>query len=159
MMNKTFNSNFYQNMNNNEEEENEEYEDDEEGENESEEEEEEKYNFRCIFDGAAFIEENHYKIHFMRCHPNKFPFFCNICKRGFNSYEAILSHKQNSLIHKRKIIRNNFYCKLCNRSFGSKNALLAHIKDKKHYLCKTCQKIFLSSIAINMHCKDKNHIY
>ena len=82
-------------------------------------------------------------------------FYCNLCNRGFNSQEALLSHKKNSFKH--KIITGNFLCGICKRKFNSISALENHERSKQHFQCNICWKTFSSKMAINNHCKDLNH--
>ena len=105
--------------------------------------------FICGEDGKRIISERAYIQHFDEEHPNLFPFFCNICDKGFNSLNSLLDHKQNSLKHKRGNNARNFYCKVCKRRFASKFALNSHLKDKGHYLSRARGRSFLSKMPIN----------
>ena len=58
--------------------------------------------FICEIDSMKFYNEKDYLEHYDEEHPDDYPFYCGPCNQGFNSVEAILSHKNNSLKHRNR---------------------------------------------------------
>ena len=54
----------------------------------------EEYYYKCYHDGKTFENERKYVAHFNKFHYNDFPFYCDICERGFYSYSAITEHNR-----------------------------------------------------------------
>ena len=54
----------------------------------------EEYYYICYHDGKTFENERKYVAHFNKFHYNDFPFYCDICERGFYSYSAITEHNR-----------------------------------------------------------------
>ena len=54
----------------------------------------EEYYYICYHDGKTFENERKYVQHFNKFHSNDFPFYCNICNRGFYSYSEIDEHNR-----------------------------------------------------------------
>ena len=54
--------------------------------------EENAFYYECFIDGRKFQTEKSYIKHFEKQHPLEYPFYCDQCKRGFNSYNAIENH-------------------------------------------------------------------
>jgi len=50
------------------------------------------YYYECYHEGTKFQDEKSYVSHFKSEHPNDYPFYCNICHKGFYSYMAIDNH-------------------------------------------------------------------
>ena len=48
--------------------------------------------FECYRDGKRFSYEKSYVKHFEKYHPNDFPFYCDLCHKGFFSSNAIENH-------------------------------------------------------------------
>ena len=73
--------------------------------------------FICEIDSMKFYNEKDYLEHYDEEHPDDYPFYCGPCNQGFNSVEAILSHKNNSLKHRNRTTTYffNFNCRICNR--------------------------------------------
>lgn len=46
----------------------------------------------CYIDGKEFIKEKDYVNHFSLNHKNDYPFYCEICRKGFFSFQAIDNH-------------------------------------------------------------------
>ena len=46
----------------------------------------------CYSDGKKFQNEINYIKHFEKYHPNDFPFYCELCQKGFYSSNAIENH-------------------------------------------------------------------
>ena len=45
-------------------------------------------------DGKSFISEWEYVGHFKQYHQNDYPFYCNLCNKGFYSSQAINNHNR-----------------------------------------------------------------
>jgi len=54
----------------------------------------EEYYYICYHDGKTFEDESKYMQHFNKFHSDDFPFYCDICEKGFNSYNAIDQHNR-----------------------------------------------------------------
>ena len=54
----------------------------------------ELFYYECYHDKQKFDTEKEYVRHFIKFHKNDFPFYCNICKRGFWAYESINAHSK-----------------------------------------------------------------
>ena len=52
----------------------------------------ENYFYICYLDRKRFNNENDYIKHFSIYHEDDYPFYCEICKRGFFSYQALENH-------------------------------------------------------------------
>ena len=50
------------------------------------------YFFECYGDGKRFSYEKSYVKHFEKYHPNDFPFYYDLCHKGFFSPNAIENH-------------------------------------------------------------------
>ena len=46
----------------------------------------------CYIDGKEFKREKDYVNHFLLNHKNDYPFYCEICRKGFFSFQAIDNH-------------------------------------------------------------------
>ena len=117
----------------------------------------EKNIYICQIDSVKFFNEDDYLEHYDEEHPDTYPFYCELCKRGFNHEKALISHINTSFKHKKKNKIPNLYCKICDKKFITKEDLVTHNIDNKHFQCKKCGKIFAYNIAINMHCNALNH--
>ena len=53
-----------------------------------------EYYYECYHDSITFETEQQYINHFRKFHPNDFPFYCDICNKGFYSYKAINEHNR-----------------------------------------------------------------
>ena len=53
-----------------------------------------EYYYECYHDSITFETEQKYINHFRKFHPNDFPFYCDICNKGFYSYKAINEHNR-----------------------------------------------------------------
>ena len=54
-----------------------------------------KFYYKCHYDQKVFESEEEFANHYYHCHlSNKFPFYCNICKRGFYIYSSLLAHNK-----------------------------------------------------------------
>ena len=51
-----------------------------------------QYFYECYIDKKTFKSEKGYVDHFINCHKNDYPFYCEKCKKGFYSYQAINNH-------------------------------------------------------------------
>ncbi|KAL1644470.1 hypothetical protein SLS58_004384 [Diplodia intermedia] len=75
---------------------------------------------------------------------------CNVCRKSFNSEQALRQHSEDSPAHKR-LVR----CDPCNRSFPNSEALAQHTSNspahKNNHTCKPCQRSFPSSEALAQH--------
>ena len=49
-------------------------------------------NDECYHDHIRYIDEEAYVKHFKEQHPEDYPFYCEECKKGFFSYDAIQNH-------------------------------------------------------------------
>ena len=58
------------------------------------------YYYQCYLDNQKFYNEKEYVEHFLKSHKNDFPFYCDICNRGFWSYLSIESHSRAKGHHK-----------------------------------------------------------
>ena len=54
----------------------------------------EPYYYECYLDKQKFDNEKEYAEHFFKFHKGDFPFYCDICKKGFWSYKAIDGHSR-----------------------------------------------------------------
>ena len=54
----------------------------------------ELYYYECYLDKQKFDNEKEYAEHFFKFHKGDFPFYCDICKKGFWSYKAIDGHSR-----------------------------------------------------------------
>ena len=97
---------------------------------------EQEYYYECYHDNIRYLTEKQYVEHFQKVHPNDYPFYCEVCERGFLSEEAIESHYNYSITHNNKITKkknkNNLTCKTCGKTFKDKMAIYQHCRDKKH---------------------------
>ena len=48
--------------------------------------------YECYIDNKVFESEKEYIEHFNNYHKNDFPFYCDICNKGFFSYKSINDH-------------------------------------------------------------------
>ena len=61
------------------------------------------YYYECYHDKEKFIDEDLYVKHFKENHSSDFPFYCDVCKKGFFAYNSLESHCNNSQKHKKKL--------------------------------------------------------
>ena len=54
-----------------------------------------EYYYQCYHDGYTFETEKDYVNHFYRYHKDDYPFYCDICNKGFFSYKSISIHNRN----------------------------------------------------------------
>ena len=48
--------------------------------------------YYCYLDEKKFNNEKDYINHFSKYHKNDYPFYCDKCKKGFYSFQAIEDH-------------------------------------------------------------------
>ena len=53
-----------------------------------------QYYYTCYLDKKEFYNEKSYVKHFIQFHKDDFPFYCDICRRGFWSYNSIEDHSR-----------------------------------------------------------------
>ena len=53
-----------------------------------------QYYYKCYLDKKEFKKEKSYVNHFIQFHKGDFPFYCDICNRGFWSYMSIEDHSR-----------------------------------------------------------------
>ena len=63
----------------------------------------EKKIYICQIDSVKFFNEDDYLEHYDEEHPDTYPFYCELCKRGFNHEKALISHINTSFKHKKRI--------------------------------------------------------
>ena len=54
----------------------------------------EPYYYECYLDKQKIYNEKEYTDHFFKFHKGDFPFYCNICQKGFWSSKAIDGHSR-----------------------------------------------------------------
>ena len=122
-------------------------------------------NYICYIDKQSFPSEKLYVEHFQKEHSDDYPFYCDICKKGFLHEED--KNKHDNAKHSNNNNRNNSnihcWCKVCGREFSSKQLMNKHIKDQKHsldnypYYCRICPYRFSSKNELYDHIKYYNH--
>ena len=53
-----------------------------------------QYLYKCYIDNKKFNTEKEYVMHFVHCHNGDFPFYCDICDKGFWSFESLEQHSK-----------------------------------------------------------------
>ena len=95
----------------------------------------------CSICSASFDTQVELIKHHNIVHDEKYPFKCDICKKGFTTSRGAHTHMQ---IHEKK---NK--CEVCNETFSTKALMSRHINQVHD--CSICQKRFLTKLDMKNH--------
>ncbi|XP_021368281.1 protein sister of odd and bowel-like isoform X12 [Mizuhopecten yessoensis] len=95
-------------------------------------------------------DKNLLKEHLLKCHGDKYKFFCFECGRAFKSYASTNNHDR--LFHRPNT--NCPVCDLCGKIFPFESSLKIHYakhSQVRPFLCKTCGKSYKHKQSLKEH--------
>ena len=93
--------------------------------------------FHCPSCPAKFVEKFELKTHMSHNHGHQMPFCCQLCGKGYLSYQGLKDHQMS--FHEGKL----FACPICDRKMNQKSNLKRHLRlIHKSEQCTRCLQIF-----------------
>lgn len=114
---------------------------------------EEQKSYQCKHCDQTFHKRLEYDNHLTSLRDGK-PFFCKVCRTGFDAKMELTLHKRNNKICSNPQKPRPYLCTYCGKYFERKDSLTVHTRihtNDKPFACGTCGKSFIMKSTLQEH--------